>query len=161
MSELEQSHVVCYGLLPTRIDLYIHAINMLVYIPGACSYGTTACMVKMQELKLQDDQYVKYLKKQAEEVDLILERMEEQACTLLRAHRQEMRQIESSFATEREALRDSHKSVIHMYMYMYMYCIYLCIFMYYANTNEGYIEVHVHVHLYCVYAFASNTIHFV
>ncbi|CAI8028662.1 Dynein regulatory complex protein 1 [Geodia barretti] len=63
-----------------------------------------------QELKSQDDQYVKYLKKQAEEVDLVLERMEEQAHTLLRAHRQEMAQIESSFATERETLRDNHKS---------------------------------------------------
>lgn len=65
----------------------------------------------MQELKAQDDQYVKYLKKQAEEVDLIIERMEEQAHTLLRAHRQEMTQIENSFTAEREALRDKHKSV--------------------------------------------------
>ena len=63
----------------------------------------------IQELKSKDDQYVKYLKKQAEEVDLILERMEEQARTLLRAHRQEMMQIEKSFAAEREALRDRHK----------------------------------------------------
>lgn len=63
----------------------------------------------IQELKAQDDQYVKYLKKQAEEVDLLQERMEEQARTLLRAHRQEMMQIENSFAAEREALSDSHK----------------------------------------------------
>lgn len=38
-----------------------------------------------------------------------MERMEEQAHTLLRAHRQEMSQIESSFATERETLRDTQK----------------------------------------------------
>ena len=52
---------------------------------------------------------MKHLKKQAEEVDLILERMEEQAHTLLRACRQEMAQIENAFAAEREKLRSSHK----------------------------------------------------
>ena len=71
----------------------------------------TVCMLYCQELKSRDDQYVKYLKKQAEEVDLVLERMEEQGHTLLKAHRQEMSQIESSFATEREALKDAHKLV--------------------------------------------------
>ena len=63
----------------------------------------------LQELKSRDDQYVKYLKRQAEEVDLVLERMEEQAHTLLKAHRQEMDQIESAFATERETLKDRHR----------------------------------------------------
>ena len=52
---------------------------------------------------------MKYLKKQAEEVDLLQERMEEQARTLLRAHHQEMMQIENSFVAERETLRESHK----------------------------------------------------
>lgn len=81
----------------------------------------------VQELKLQDDQYVKYLKKQAEEVDLILERMEEQSRTLFKAHCQEMKQIESSFATEREALRDSQKSVI-LYIYTMYLSMYTCLF---------------------------------
>lgn len=59
-----------------------------------------------QELKSKDDQYVKHLKKQAEDVDLILERMEDQAKTLLKAYREELAVIETSFTTERRDLLD-------------------------------------------------------
>ena len=62
-----------------------------------------------QELKAKDDQYVKHLKKQAEDVDLILERMEEQARVLLRAYHQELEQIESAFTSERKKLKDTHR----------------------------------------------------
>ena len=49
-----------------------------------------------QELKGKDDQYVKDLKKQAEDVDLMIERMEEQIKNLTKALRQEMKEIEVS-----------------------------------------------------------------
>ena len=62
-----------------------------------------------QELKAKDDQYVKHLKKQAEDVDLVLERMEEQAKTLMKAYHEELTQIETSFATERRQLVDSQR----------------------------------------------------
>lgn len=62
-----------------------------------------------QELKAKDDQYVKHLKKQAEDVDLVLERMEEQAKTLLKAYHEELTQIETSFASERRELVDSQR----------------------------------------------------
>ena len=62
------------------------------------------------ELKAKDDQYVKHLKKQAEDVDLVLERMEEQAKTLMKAHHEELTQIETSFASERRELVDSQRA---------------------------------------------------
>ncbi len=62
------------------------------------------------ELKSKDDQYVKHLKKQAEDVDLIIERMEDQAKTLSKAYRKELNEIEVSFATERQDLLDTHQA---------------------------------------------------
>jgi len=47
-----------------------------------------------QELKSKDDQYVKDLKKQADDVDLMIERMEEQIKNLSKALREEMKEIE-------------------------------------------------------------------
>ena len=55
----------------------------------------------MQELKGKDDQYVKDLKKQAEDVDLMIERMEEQIKNLTKALRQEMKEIEVSLLTHK------------------------------------------------------------
>ena len=61
-----------------------------------------------QELKAKDDEYVKYLKKQAEDVDLLLERMEEQARMLAKAYREELGEIEKAFETERRGLVEKH-----------------------------------------------------
>ncbi|XP_060564284.1 dynein regulatory complex protein 1-like [Ruditapes philippinarum] len=57
-----------------------------------------------QELKSKDDQYVKDLKKQAEDVDLMKERMEEQIKNLTKALREEMKEIEMAFVAERNEL---------------------------------------------------------
>ena len=50
-----------------------------------------------QELKLKDDQYVKDLKRQAEDIDLIIERMDEQVKQLTNAYREELGEIEVSY----------------------------------------------------------------
>lgn len=47
-----------------------------------------------QELKQKDDAYVKDLKKQAEDIDLMIERMDEQVKQLTKAYREELEQIE-------------------------------------------------------------------
>ena len=47
-----------------------------------------------QELKTKDDQYVKDLKKMAEDVDLMIERMDEQINNVTKAHREELEEIE-------------------------------------------------------------------
>ena len=47
-----------------------------------------------QELKVKDDQYVKDLKRQAEDIDLIIERMDEQVKQLTLAYREELSEIE-------------------------------------------------------------------
>jgi dynein regulatory complex protein 1 len=62
-----------------------------------------------QELKAKDDQYVKHLKKQAEDIDLILERMEEQSRTLFKAYSEELAEIEKSFENERRKLVETQK----------------------------------------------------
>lgn len=53
-----------------------------------------------QELKVRDDCYVKDLRKQAEELDLMMERMEEQIKTLTKAYREELAQIEVRLCQE-------------------------------------------------------------
>jgi len=62
-----------------------------------------------QELKSKDDQYVKDLKKAAEDVDLMVERMEEQMKQLTKAYREELTQIEKAFVTERGELIDNNR----------------------------------------------------
>ncbi|XP_072551936.1 dynein regulatory complex protein 1 isoform X2 [Salminus brasiliensis] len=57
-----------------------------------------------QELKASDDRYVKDLKKQAEDVDLMRERMQEQVTSLMKVYRQELDLIENSFDDERKTL---------------------------------------------------------
>lgn len=61
------------------------------------------------ELMAKDDQYVKYLKRQAADIDLILERMEAQAKMLLKGHRDELVEIEKSYERERRGLTESQK----------------------------------------------------
>ena len=63
-----------------------------------------------QELKCKDDQYVRDLKKQAEDVDLILERMEDQVKTIMRGYREELEEIEKAFVSERAKLLEHHIS---------------------------------------------------
>ncbi|XP_067935770.1 dynein regulatory complex protein 1-like [Watersipora subatra] len=62
------------------------------------------------ELKVKDDHYVKDLKKQAEDIDLMIERMDEQIKSQTREYRNELNQIEAAFVTERKDLLDLHKS---------------------------------------------------
>ena len=50
--------------------------------------------VVLQELKSKDDQYVKDLKKQADDIDLMIERMDEQVKQLTKANRDELEQVE-------------------------------------------------------------------
>lgn len=63
-----------------------------------------------QELKAKDDQYVKHLKKQAEDIDLILERMEEQSKSLFKTYNEELAEIEKSFEDERRQLVETQKA---------------------------------------------------
>ncbi|XP_038606761.1 dynein regulatory complex protein 1 [Tachyglossus aculeatus] len=62
-----------------------------------------------QELKGKDDQYVKDLKKQGDDINLLLERMEEQIKTLIKTFRQELLQIEKAFELERQELLTCNK----------------------------------------------------
>lgn len=59
-----------------------------------------------QELKTFDDRYVKDLKKQADDVDLFVERMEEQLKTQSKSMRDE---LERAFLVERDETRKLHK----------------------------------------------------
>ncbi|XP_065487942.1 dynein regulatory complex protein 1-like [Caloenas nicobarica] len=62
-----------------------------------------------QELKNKDEQYVQAIKKQSDDINLLLERMEEQIRTMLKTYRQELLQIEKAFELERRELLDSNK----------------------------------------------------
>ncbi|XP_018430142.1 PREDICTED: dynein regulatory complex protein 1, partial [Nanorana parkeri] len=62
-----------------------------------------------QELKRKDDQYVKDLKKQAEDIDLLIERMEDQVKSLMKTYREELLHTEKAFEQERRELLDVSK----------------------------------------------------
>ncbi|XP_077409316.1 dynein regulatory complex protein 1-like [Vanacampus margaritifer] len=57
-----------------------------------------------QELKSGDDRYVKDLRRQAEEIDQMMQRSEELVCTLTQAYREELDQIESVYQQEHDVL---------------------------------------------------------
>ena len=61
------------------------------------------------ELKAKDDQYVKDLKKQAEDIDLIIERMNAQIKNLQKAYREELTKIDQSFESERLEKLEKHR----------------------------------------------------
>ncbi|KAM8725470.1 dynein regulatory complex protein 1 isoform 2-T2 [Acanthopagrus schlegelii] len=69
-----------------------------------------------QELKAGDDRYVKDLRKQAEELDLMMERMEEQIKTLTKAYREELAQMERVYQQETDVLLTKYKSEWEQYM---------------------------------------------
>ncbi|NXW94535.1 DRC1 protein, partial [Alopecoenas beccarii] len=62
-----------------------------------------------QELKNKDEQYVQAIKKQSDDINLLLERMEEQIRTMLKSYRHKLLQIEKAFELERRELLDSNK----------------------------------------------------
>ncbi|XP_050804733.1 dynein regulatory complex protein 1 [Gopherus flavomarginatus] len=62
-----------------------------------------------QELKSKDDQYVKDLKKQSDDINLLVDRMEEQIRNLMKTYRRELMQIEKAFELERRELLSSNK----------------------------------------------------
>ncbi|NWS44661.1 DRC1 protein, partial [Probosciger aterrimus] len=62
-----------------------------------------------QELKNKDEQYVQAIKKQSDDIHLLLERMEEQIRTMLKTYRHNFLQIEKAFEEERRELLDSNR----------------------------------------------------
>ena len=62
------------------------------------------------ELKSKDDQYVKDLKKQAEDIDLIIERMNAQIKNLTKAYREELTKIDQAFESERLEMLERHRN---------------------------------------------------
>merc|ERR1719440_1609964 len=62
------------------------------------------------ELKAKDDEYVKSLKKQAEDIDLLLERMTRQFTQLRKTFDDELEEIETAFMQERHELMESNKT---------------------------------------------------
>mmetsp|Transcript_25965 Transcript_25965/g.49353 ORF Transcript_25965/g.49353 Transcript_25965/m.49353 type:complete len:664 (-) Transcript_25965:177-2168(-) len=66
------------------------------------------------ELKSKDDEYVKALKRQAEDVELLLMYMGNQFRELRDALLEEMEEIEQSFLQERRELLDGHKGEMSM-----------------------------------------------
>ncbi|XP_073348558.1 dynein regulatory complex protein 1 [Pagrus major] len=66
-----------------------------------------------QELKAGDDRYVKDLRKQVEELDLMMERMEDQIKTLTKAYREELAQMEVERLTQRKEKVEEYEATIH------------------------------------------------
>ncbi|KAF1567040.1 Dynein regulatory complex protein 1, partial [Eudyptes schlegeli] len=62
-----------------------------------------------QELKNKDEQYVQAMKKQSDDIHLLLERMEEQIRIMLKTYRHKLLQIEKAFELERRELLDNNR----------------------------------------------------
>ncbi|KFQ99272.1 Dynein regulatory complex protein 1, partial [Nipponia nippon] len=69
----------------------------------------SASPLLLQELKNKDEQYVQAIKKQSDEIHLLLERMEEQIRTMLKTYRHKLLQIEKAFELERRELLDNNR----------------------------------------------------
>ncbi|ERE67377.1 coiled-coil domain-containing protein [Cricetulus griseus] len=89
MLNTQQLH--CAGLIEDKNKL----ISELQQARGCSRRG---------ELKIKDDQFVKDLKKQSDDISLLLERMEEQVKSVMKNFRQELMQIEKAFESERQEL---------------------------------------------------------
>uniref|UniRef100_A0A8C0IBY1 Dynein regulatory complex protein 1 n=1 Tax=Bubo bubo TaxID=30461 RepID=A0A8C0IBY1_BUBBB len=62
-----------------------------------------------QELKNKDEQYVQAIKKQSDDIHLLLERMEEQIRFMLKTYHHKLLQIEKTFELERRELLDNNR----------------------------------------------------
>ncbi|NXV94227.1 DRC1 protein, partial [Calonectris borealis] len=62
-----------------------------------------------QELKNKDEQYVQAIKKQSDDIYLLLERMEEQIRIMLKTYHHKLLQIEKAFELERRELLDNNR----------------------------------------------------
>ncbi|XP_064304417.1 dynein regulatory complex protein 1 isoform X2 [Phalacrocorax carbo] len=62
-----------------------------------------------QELKNKDEEYVQAIKKQSDDIYLLLERMEEQIRIMLKTYRHKLLQIEKAFELERRELLDNNR----------------------------------------------------
>ncbi|NXO49916.1 DRC1 protein, partial [Aramus guarauna] len=62
-----------------------------------------------EELKNKDEQYVQAIKKQSDDIYLLLERMEEQIRVMLKTYRHKLLQIEKAFELERRELLDNNR----------------------------------------------------
>ncbi|NXN73109.1 DRC1 protein, partial [Himantopus himantopus] len=62
-----------------------------------------------QELKNKDEQYVQAIKKQSDDIHLLLERMEEHVRLMLKTYRHKLLQIEKAFDLERRELLDKNR----------------------------------------------------
>ncbi|NXE30483.1 DRC1 protein, partial [Ardeotis kori] len=62
-----------------------------------------------QELKNKDERYAQAIQKQADDIHLLLERMEEQTRLMLKTYRRRLLQMEKAFELERRELLDNNK----------------------------------------------------
>lgn len=65
--------------------------------------------ILQQEVKQKDDDYVKDLKKQAGDIDLLIERMEEQVKNLTKSYREELRLIEEAYTAGRKDTNQANR----------------------------------------------------
>jgi len=68
------------------------------------------------ELKQRDEEYVKALKKQAEDVDDLLEQMGRQLASLRQMHEEEVDEVETSFMQERHERMQAHEAEVQALM---------------------------------------------
>ena len=68
------------------------------------------------ELKAKDDEYVKALKRQSDDVELLLERMTRQFTNLRRTFDDELEEIETAFMQERAELMSANKEELYALM---------------------------------------------
>ncbi len=64
------------------------------------------------ELKKKDDEFVKTLKRQAEDIDTLLQYMSRQFVEMQSAYKDEIEEIENAFLQERSDLLNSNRSEI-------------------------------------------------
>ncbi|XP_028810628.1 dynein regulatory complex protein 1 isoform X2 [Denticeps clupeoides] len=86
-----------------------HAVNTQIELCSSIVQDKNTLINELhQELKSSDERYVKDRKRQAEMVELMVVRMEEQIKSLIKAYREELQEIESSFDEEQTCLLEGN-----------------------------------------------------
>jgi len=66
-----------------------------------------------RELRVKDETYVKSLKKQAEDVDMLIDNMNKQTAEMARVYSEELEEVERAYLVDREALMTKQDNEIN------------------------------------------------
>ena len=66
-----------------------------------------------RELRVKDETYVKSLKKQAEDIDMLIDNMNKQTAEMSTVYAEELEEVERAYLVDREGLMNKHDTELN------------------------------------------------